>query len=614
MFSLLSIFLLALLIVYKAKEDITIAIPVSVSAHILMALVLGLVRGLAWMGIISFCLSLLGLIVLAPRSLSGCKSYVRELIRIVCNPRCLFLVLVLVVVAILTEDHIAVWWDDINFWSTDAKSIYYLKGFPGRYGNVAPEFGDYPPGIQLFKYFFLSLKPYYKEGLDFAGYYCFNIIFLLPLWGMFKDKHQHIQLPALLIILLLPGVVSSIWSTGTCADLGAATVYCALLITILDGDRNKTPTNIIDTGLFAAVLILCKNTGFQWVVFACALMIALNISSRGQSKARLLIPCAFAASSAALWWGYCLINRRIGRQTVNSVKIATNKNYSILDIAMEKTSIFFKGLLYCPLHTDRTILFDISFVGIFAGLIILLLLLARYGKLKRRMSVTILTYMIATGIISVGMVYYAHLTIFANETQYSTPEIMTISISRYCLPYTLSALVILAYLLIRYIDSAKVIAIMAIGVMLTTDYSAYHMALWGYRVSYEEDYMMRNNMLGESAMDYAKRVASDTALWGKRVLYLREESDNRWVENTYLNREVSPVATVYGVVGRDTLVEDILRQYREQHAHYVYIDGTAFESDSESYPLEFDEILRIDDRDEGVTFGVVLPTATYMLN
>ena len=70
----------------------------------------------------------------------------------------------------------------MNFWATDVKGLWFLDGFAGKYGNVAPEFGDYPPAIQLFKWFFLHMSGgEYREGLGFAGYVCLNFILLLPL-------------------------------------------------------------------------------------------------------------------------------------------------------------------------------------------------------------------------------------------------------------------------------------------------------------------------------------------------------------------------------------------------------------------------------------------------
>ena len=59
---------------------------------------------------------------------------------------------------LLTGNKIATWWDDLNFWATDVKALYALDGFAAKYTNAASEFGDYPPGIQLLKWWFVHFK------------------------------------------------------------------------------------------------------------------------------------------------------------------------------------------------------------------------------------------------------------------------------------------------------------------------------------------------------------------------------------------------------------------------------------------------------------------------
>ena len=64
-----------------------------------------------------------------------------------------------VIVTICVGGKAVSWWDDYNFWATDVKSLFYLDGFAGKYANVAAEFGDYPPGTQMMKWWFLHFSP-----------------------------------------------------------------------------------------------------------------------------------------------------------------------------------------------------------------------------------------------------------------------------------------------------------------------------------------------------------------------------------------------------------------------------------------------------------------------
>ena len=75
----------------------------------------------------------------------------------------------MILLVYLLKDKIALWWDDINYWAVDAKALYYNGGFAGKYGNVAPEFGDYPPGLQLFKWFVMHLSSDFSEGFVVKG-------------------------------------------------------------------------------------------------------------------------------------------------------------------------------------------------------------------------------------------------------------------------------------------------------------------------------------------------------------------------------------------------------------------------------------------------------------
>ena len=73
--------------------------------------------------------------------------------------------LMTVIVTVCVSQKAVSWWDDYNFWATDVKSLFYLDGFAGKYRNVAAEFGDYPPGTQMIKWWFAHFSPReFKEG------------------------------------------------------------------------------------------------------------------------------------------------------------------------------------------------------------------------------------------------------------------------------------------------------------------------------------------------------------------------------------------------------------------------------------------------------------------
>ncbi len=218
------------------------------------------------------------------------------------------------------------WWDDYNFWATDVKGLFYLDGFADKYRNVAAEFGDYPPGTQLMKWWFLHFSPgQFREGLMFAGYYFLNLSFLFPLLRVLDQKREKGRAGAGILrggdpkrqgtgekgasggalgnlsrafasglgmaaaaaaLWLFPSVAEAFWCDGCCADLTMALVYGAFLVSVVDRPGNEKtesggsmPAQAAcrrEYGMFfyygrqallLMILVLCKNTGFLWAAF-----------------------------------------------------------------------------------------------------------------------------------------------------------------------------------------------------------------------------------------------------------------------------------------------------------------------------------------------------------
>lgn len=145
---------------------------------------------------------------------------------------------------LLTGNKIATWWDDLNFWATDVKALYALDGFAAKYTNAASEFGDYPPGIQLLKWWFVHLKPDgFSEGLMFAGYYFGVFVFLTPLLSRLDEALQtdrrtvkQLFWTVVLVVCLaaFPSMTETFYLGGMCADLVMAVIYGVILMSCLE--------------------------------------------------------------------------------------------------------------------------------------------------------------------------------------------------------------------------------------------------------------------------------------------------------------------------------------------------------------------------------------------
>lgn len=641
---IISFLLISFLISYRFNEHVTDAVPVSAGCFILGAYIFALVNGLLF-NICGHTLHILNLfppvvfltaiiwiflIVRKDRGTELCLAAKRYFL----SWEFLTIFGLMILITLLTKNHEVKWWDDINFWATDAKALYYLDGFSGKYGNAAPEFGDYPPALQIFKWFFLKAGKEYHAGYGFSAYYVMNFIFLLPLWGKLvrsismcagtthSEKKTVISYITaalgMLIILLIPGVVSDVFSFGACSDLTMGILYGTSMLLIMDILTNShkdkgEPKEDIDEpkedigapkediggdkdiikvylrlGIYLSVLVLCKSVGIEWAAFATILYIVLAVCLKRFSKKGFWTFVGVYALFQGSWWGFCLINRRIAKLTSSGVDMIKGNGYSFKDILNAKTSIFWKGLTGYPLHTTSGGAINLSALALFLILIAVIVLLKVFGKMEKRTFSVLLIYTIFTAIVAYGVILYGHLTVFAYETQYEDPAVMAMSASRYSLPFTIGTLMLVVGLIVDlwaaatpYTTAAQAataqtttarpalpayipIILTAAFILLSTNYTALYDTVWGYRATLAEDAKALSDMIDENADKYIQvcdeKKAEDEAFLGHRVLYLQNTGDISWVGNSYVNLAVSPVPTIYGSYyagGMDTDGSDI---------------------------------------------------------
>ena len=269
----------------KYKVNIGDGIAVSGATIILLLYVLAFFRGMKLIGVVSIVLA--GAIFLLPllrqKSIGAsgeADTRIKKYTKYLLNPTFIMLVISVAVVSVLTREEIFSWWDDINFWSSDAKQLYFLNGFPGKYGNVSPEFGDYPPVTSIFKWLFLQINAQnYNESLQFAGYFALNMVFLMPLAGMAQEwindgcglknwKKYPASVICFAAIALLPGVFNGIIYYGTPADITMGIIYGALLLAISQQNVESEFFYYLRIALYSSVLFLTKSVGIEWAVFA----------------------------------------------------------------------------------------------------------------------------------------------------------------------------------------------------------------------------------------------------------------------------------------------------------------------------------------------------------
>ena len=562
-------------------------LPVGISGLVLLLYVLSFGRHLTWIdGIAPLLLCGMGLYFFMRKKGEQRKELLRQCIEILKDPSTAVGLILFVAVAVGVSGKVVSWWDDYNFWATDVKSIFYRNGFADKYANAAPEFGDYPPGTQMMKWWFLHFSPgQFREGLMFVGYYVFNLSFLLPLLHYIRKKTPLAMTLGTILLWIFPTMTEVFWCDGSCADFSMAVVYGAFLVAVMERKGASPWFYYGRQALYLMILVLCKNTGFVWYAFAVLFSIGIQILNRKMGEVLWQKRTAVWGTLAVVvlpfisgggWFAFCYLHRRVAKLTGAAVQMATG-DMNIPEVKEQMLQAFGEAFVKWPLHRSSTWLFD------FSPLLLLLFLLAVYvllvvrKKLDRRMGRFLLIYTAGTAIVFYTLVLMSHLTVFAVETQYLEPYGMISSISRYGAPVTIGGLYLLAYLVMRSFTDNRGFYLCALVVLLSSDYAGAYRAIWGYRTGVQEELTKREEILDDAAHEFAEKVGAGTDSEITRVLYVRDSSDVSWVRNTYLNFEAAPVSVMYANVELASVSrEELLRLMEEAHASHLYMEGTLY--------------------------------------
>ena len=589
--NIIAFLIVTIYIAHKTKESMAEVFPVTACGLIFILYVLAYFR----------CLSLVDGISLG---IIGCciffvmrkdKSKIREwLIKskgLLCQPITLVIIISCVIVSLAVQNRIALWWDDVNFWATDVKSIYYLNGFAGKYGNAAPEFGDYPPGVQLFKWWFLHFNPHeFKEGLMFAGYYTLNILLLAPLFSKMKSGKNKLlngiqYICAGVCLFLMPSVIETFYLEGNCSDLPMGIAYGLFLWSVIDEKNHNLKFSRLRQIFSLSLVMICKNTGFQWVVYGLIFWFVYHWFMYKEERKGILLRfirvALFPVMLEGSWLLSCLLKRRVAKLTGAGIKMAVSGVVPAVDYRMELVENFIKGFTIEPIHRQNTIGIDLSVLVFILLAAAFLLLLSKEQMVTKKQSNLLLGFFGISGVVSYGITLMAHLTIFVTELQYLEARVMTASIERYGVPFTMGLLYVLWGIWVNreHKRSEKSYIFAMLFVVLCGQWQGAYHALAGYRSELVEKKTERALMVEEEAHLFAEKTKDIWKEKGTRVLYMRDGSKNHWVKDTYINYEVSPLGVVYGNISESLLQPGVCsRIIEESHAAYLYADRTQMES------------------------------------
>lgn len=585
------------------------AIPVFICGLVLALYGLAMLRHLSWIDGIAVFVVVLFAVWMVRRTKADRTEFCRVCRENVLQPSFLTAAFLLLAVALCTSGKAVSWWDDINFWAADVKSLYFLDGFAGKYANVAPEFGDYPPGAQLFKWWFLHFNPaVYCEGLAFAGYYTMNMAFLLPLLRKLKGCNVLVMVFMAVSLWLFPSIAEVYGYDGFCADLTMACIYGGFLSAVTDRDGKKDGFYYGRLALYLGVLVLVKSIGFVWALFGILFLFLYSWAGQERTDSRrsigrdrrglaaaLLLPVLTGAS----WFLFCLAMRRVTRTTATAVKYMTTDEYGISGYTRDFAKAFIQAFVGSPLHKDRSIVVDLTPLGLYICVCFLVFVFYKIQILPKKTGKIVLWFSMVSGMIFYGIIFVAHITIFATETQYLEASGMISSIERYGAPFTIGTLILLADI---WLDRGErffrkdnmpglvrqygVYLCFLLFVALTAGYGIGYHGLVGYRGDVGGSLKEREEMIGEEERLFLDALEILGSEGSGRVCYIRRDDAPRWVNNSYTSYEAAPVSVTYRSVNLDDApTEWMVQEIRDSHAAYLYVEETDADAGNVFGPL-----------------------------
>lgn len=576
------------------KVSLTETMPVFLCMLVLVLYGLAMLRHLSWIDWIAGITIAGSVAVVLSRKQEERRKILRTWLDKMTEPSFLAAVFLLLVVALCTSEKVVTWWDDINFWAADVKSLYYLDGFAGKYMNVAPEFGDYPPGGQLIKWWFLHFDSLdFQEGLAFVGYYVMNLAFLFPVLRRLKGRNPLVLFLLAAALWFFPSIAEVYGYDGFCADLTMACIYGGFLLAVTDKAGKKELFYYGRLALYLGVLVLIKSIGFVWALFGLIFLALYQCSVLQETRRRMALwKLAFVAVTPLFtggsWMFFCLLMRRITKTTSTAVKYMTTDEYGISGYTGEFASAFLKAFAGFPLHKERSIAVDLTPLGLYLCICLVVVLFYKIQIFPAKTGKIILWFSMLSGAVFYGVIFLAHITIFATETQYLEPSGMISSIERYGAPFTIGTTIFLAGVWLErgmcffekdsmpgFLKNYGTYLCFILFVALTAGYHVGYYGLVGYRTDVGVRLQERADMIGEDERAFLDTIQILGTDCSARVCYIRRGDAPRWVNNSYLGYEASPVSVVYRSVNLDDAPTDwMIEEIRTSHAGYLYAEQT----------------------------------------
>lgn len=501
-FTVIAVLLASLIIAYKEElKPCETVWPVCI-VMILMLYILAFFRFMWIIDYISIVFSGIMLIWILKNNLY------KEIFAKLITPQNLAIVIVMIIAFIWQKSFNVDLTGENLFYASDLKSLYELNGFAKAYGTVIPAYGDYPPGMQLFEWFFLHMSPKkYSEGLGIVGYTFLNLILLMPLLGRIrfikkadtedepedtevdvrvtenkkyrfvyesyhvKSKYKvhiygdreskketapilewtvllAINLIVCMSLILIPTVVSNLELCIALPDVTLGISYGMLILSALDSDR-VSHIYYLKILLYGCLILLLRTWGILWLIPAVIICIIRIKNERDyvEDIRYLIIVPALWLIEAASWVTLCILMHRHSELTAYMLRAFSGKTGMITEFS-HKLLEFIKALMISPILAYRIGLIRLSPLITLILFILIIRLFNKKGTLDDKAKKILSVHAIVMFIVVYGFIFFQYLHIW------ESPQMtITQTVERYGIPYMLSLLIILFGLFIKLCDS-----------------------------------------------------------------------------------------------------------------------------------------------------------------
>ncbi len=397
-----------------------------------------LLSGIDW--ILCFC----GIIALADIAVAiyrkGWASLLQEFFRQWCDPYLWGCVLWLAVLCIALRGELLLEWDAYSLWGPATKSLFYQNGYAPLHGNVAIEFGDYPPATQLILWWFNHLLGSYQEMHLYWGYFIFSGSMLYSagaaFWQRATKGRAFLWILIPFLALCVPGVCSVAWYRSIYVDPVMAILFGMILCAVLMRPQNHVGFWKGKLLVACVCLTLMKGIGLLWAVLAAVFYLLWWSKERREWKffaALLTAPMLFSIS----WSIYCRIMQRTGYLTgyfLDRFSLLFQSSFWKSEQVQGYLRSYLQAFFNTPVHREKTVALDLSLWLILLLFLIGVVVLWYVGAVPAKKWKRLLAYVFGVPFLSVLIVWVGQLTMFFYETQYLDPVAAVTLLSRYCEP------------------------------------------------------------------------------------------------------------------------------------------------------------------------------------